>query len=380
MIGIINAEGYQEEKFEKVNKKLTDTNLFANRVMALLMPTMTFVTSRVTIAIYWIGVYLIDAAGQMTRLTLFSYMVVFSSYAMQVIMAFTLLTMMFIMLPRVLVSAKRIIEVIDTKMTMENGNVLGDVSIDDHNVFAPIIEFQDVCFRYPDTKEDVLHNINLKVDKGETVAIIGATASGKSSLINLITRLYDVQRGTVLVNGIDVKAYDIHVLRDKIGFTTQKAILFGGRVTSNVAYGSTDKQTKVLESLNIAQAMEFVSKMPEGVDADIAQGGANVSGGQKQRLSIARAICKDPDIYIFDDSFSALDYKTDHQLRRELSKMTKGTTKIIVAQRISTIMDADRIIVLEDGEIVGQGKHKALLGSCEVYREIASSQLEKEEL
>ena len=371
-----NAEGYQEEKFEKANRELTDTNLFANRVMALLMPTMTFVTSAISLAIYWIGAYIIDAADMTARLGIFSDMVVFSSYALQVIMAFTMLTMMFIMLPRVLVSARRIHEVIDTKTHMKNGTNPVPESRDS----VPVVEFKNVSFRYPGTKEDVLRNISFRIYPGETVAIIGATASGKSSLIHLIPRLYDVREGEVLVNGENVRNFELCRLREKIGFATQKAILFSGTVSSNVAYGASARQTNIPESLQTAQAFDFVRKMDGSLHADIAQGGSNVSGGQKQRLSMARAICKQPEIYIFDDTFSALDYRTDRALRGALAKKTAGKTKIIVAQRIGTIMDADRIIVLSDGEIAGIGRHRELLKDCPVYREIAYSQLSEEEL
>lgn len=369
-----NAEGYQENKFEKANSELTSTNLFANRVMALLMPTMTFVSSGITLAIYWIGAYLIDEAQMIDRLTVFSDMVVFSSYAMQVIMAFTMLTMTLIMLPRVLVSAKRIREVIETKQSMKYGtkNTSDETGT---------VEFRNVSFRYPDASDDTLSDINFKVNKGETFAIIGATASGKSSMISLIPRFYDVRIGDILVDGINVKDFDIHVLRSKISFIAQRAILFTGTVASNVAYGNRDAiKSEVENALSIAQAADFVKEMPSDVNSEIAQGGTNVSGGQRQRLSIARAICKMPEIYIFDDSFSALDYKTDKKLRKALANRTGDVTKIIVAQRIGTIRDADRILVLEDGKVVGAGKHEELMKKCEAYREIAYSQLSEEEL
>ncbi len=370
-----NAEKYQENKFKKANEELTSTNLFANRVMALLMPTMTLVTSGISLAIYWIGAYLIHEADMVSRLTIFSDMVVFSSYAMQVIMAFALLTMMFIMLPRVMVSLQRINEVIDAKVHMENGKIAEPQNE------KGTVEFRNVSFRYPGAGEDTLTDISFKAQKGQTIAIIGTTASGKSSLVNLIPRFYDARVGDVLVDGINVKSYDIHALREKIGYVSQKAVLFSGTVASNVSYGQESvDDVRVNSAVETAQGMEFVSRMPDNIHSAIAQGGTNVSGGQKQRLSIARAIYKDPEIYIFDDSFSALDYKTDRILRKALAEKTKDATKIIVAQRIGTIRDADNIIVLEDGRIAGMGTHSELMENCPAYQEIAYSQLSKEEL
>ena len=374
-----NAESFQEEKFEKANTELTSTNLFANRVMALLMPTMTFVSSGISLVIYWIGAYLIDAAEMTERLTIFSDMVVFSSYAMQVIMAFTMLTMMFIMLPRVMVSVRRINEVLDTKIRMENGAASGE-SLPCQGE----IEFRGVSFRYPDAGGDMLKDISFTAHKGETVAFIGATGSGKSTLVNLIPRFYDATEGMVLVDGVDVRDYSQTALRNKLGYVSQKAILFSGTVESNVAYGDNGRSAlqrdAVTEAISMAQASEFVEKMTGGLSARIAQGGVNVSGGQKQRLSIARAICRHPEIYIFDDSFSALDYKTDQILRTTLDKKLQGATKLIVAQRIGTIRNADKIIVLDAGKIAGMGTHQELMKNCSVYQEIAHSQLSEEEL
>lgn len=374
-----NAEQFQEEKFERANEELTSTNLFANRVMGLLMPTMTFVTSGISLAIYWIGAYLIDAAEMTERLAIFSDMVVFSSYAMQVIMAFTMLTMMFIMLPRVMVSVRRINEVLDTKIRMEDGMGSGNGLLQQGE-----IEFRGVSFRYPDAGGDMLKDISFTAHKGETVAFIGATGSGKSTLVNLIPRFYDVTEGEVLVDGVDVRDYSQKALRNKLGYVSQKAVLFSGTVESNVAYGSNGRSLPqdgtVAEAVSMAQAREFVEKMDGGLSARVAQGGTNVSGGQKQRLSIARAICRQPEIYIFDDSFSALDYKTDRVLRMALNQKIKDATKLIVAQRIGTIRGADKIIVLDAGKIAGMGTHAELMKNCSVYQEIARSQLSEEEL
>lgn len=374
-----NAEPFQEEKFEKANAELTSTNLFANRVMALLTPTMSFVSSGISLVIYWIGAYLIDAAEMTGRLTIFSDMVVFSSYAMQVIMAFTMLTMMFIMLPRVMVSVRRINEVLDTKIRMANGTASGE-SLSCQGE----IEFRGVSFRYPDAGGDMLKDISFAAHKGETVAFIGATGSGKSTLVNLIPRFYDATEGSVLVDGVDVRDYSQTALRNKLGYVSQKAILFSGTVESNVIYGDNGHETPqsdaVAEAISMAQASEFVEKMTGGLSARIAQGGTNVSGGQKQRLSIARAICRQPEIYIFDDSFSALDYKTDRILRTALDRKLKNATKLIVAQRIGTIRNADKIIVLDAGKIAGMGTHEELMKDCSVYQEIAHSQLSEEEL
>ncbi len=373
-----NAEKFQEDKFEKANTELTKTNLFSNRVMALLMPTMSFVTSAISLAIYWIGAYIIDAADIAGRLTIFSDMVVFSSYAMQVIMAFTMLTMMFIMLPRVLVSARRINEVLDTEISLKDGSL----EIPDTNVQGQI-EFRNVSFKYPDVGGYVLENINFTANAGETVAIIGSTGSGKSTLVGLIPRFYDSTEGEVLVDGVNVKNYTQKGLRNRLGYVSQRAVLFSGSVKSNVMYGDNGKNQlseDMVEAVSIAQAYDFVEKMDGQYDARIAQGGTNVSGGQKQRLSIARAICRRAEIYIFDDTFSALDYKTDRTLRMALNSKLRTATKLIVAQRIGTIRNADKIIVLDSGKIAGMGTHYELMQTCKAYQEIARSQLSEEEL
>lgn len=376
VIRAYNAEKFQQSKFEQVNTSLTNTNLFANRVTALLMPTMTLVISGISLAIYWIGAYLLDGAGLMERLTIFSDMVVFSQYAMQVIMAFAMMTVLFVMLPRVMVSVHRINEVLDTEVKIQSGTQTGK------NIGkSGCVEFRHVFFRYPGAGEDMLHDISFSVHPGETVAFIGATGSGKSTLVNLLPRYYDVTAGEILVDGIRVQDYEIHALRAKLGYVSQKAVLFSGSVASNVALGkrnATDEE--VGRALSVSQSEGFVSKMAGGTDGEIAQGGVNVSGGQRQRLSIARAVCKDPEIYIFDDSFSALDYKTDRLLRQELERCAKEATKLIVAQRIGTIRHADNIIVLSDGKIAGMGTHAELLKSCRVYQEIARFQMSEEEL
>ncbi|WP_306008723.1 ABC transporter ATP-binding protein [Bacillus sp. MMSF_3353] len=374
-----NAQEYQEAKFEKANKDLTDTNLLVNRLMAIMQPGMGLIMSGLTLSIYWIGAHLIMNAGGMDRIGLFSDMVVFSSYAMQVVMAFMLLAMTFIMLPRASVSAARINEVLDTPQTITDGEVQSSP-----NGIEGEIELRNVSFKYPDAGEYVLKDISFTAHKGETVAFIGSTGSGKSTLINLIPRFYDATEGEVIVDGINIKEYSQEALHNKFGYVSQKAVLFSGTVKSNVAYGdngqisSTDEDIK--KAVEIAQGKEFVEKMDGEYNADIAQGGTNLSGGQKQRLSIARAVNRNPEILIFDDSFSALDYKTDRQLRSTLKKETKGTTTLIVAQRIGTIKDADRIIVLDEGKIVGMGTHGELLETCKTYQEIAYSQLSKEEL
>lgn len=375
VIRAYNAENYQQQKFEQVNSKLTNNNLFTNRVTGLLMPTMTFIISAISLVIYWIGAYLLNGVGMMERLPVFSDMVVFSQYAMQVIMAFAMLTVLFVMLPRVIVSVHRINEVLDTKVQIQNGAEQDGIP----NVSN--IEFRHVSFRYPGAAENVLEDISFTANRGDTIAIIGATGSGKSSLVNLVPRFYDVTEGEVLVDGRNVREYEVHALRKKIGYVSQKAVLFSGSVVSNITLGKANAdQTKIDTALDVSQSQEFVSRMPGGVSANIAQGGSNVSGGQRQRLSIARAICKNPEIYIFDDSFSALDYKTDSLLRQALAKKAKDSIKLIVAQRIGTIRHADRIIVLEDGKIAGMGTHAELLESCRVYQEIARSQLSEEEL
>lgn len=374
-----NAEDYQEEKFEQANEDLTSTQMFTNRAMAIMMPVMTIIMNGLSLAIYWVGAYLINAASMMDKLTIFSNMVVFSSYAMQVIMSFMMLVMIFIMLPRAEVAAKRINEVLDTEPKIKDGKK----TVKDTDIKGEI-EFKNVSFAYPDAAAPVLQNINFKAKKGETVAFIGSTGSGKSTLINLIPRFFDATDGEVLVDGVNVKDYQLKELLNKIGYVSQKSVLFKGTVESNVAYGDNGvndySQEAVKKAIEIAQASEFVDNMEGGEKAPISQGGTNVSGGQKQRISIARAVCRNPEIYIFDDSFSALDYKTDRVLRSVLKKETSNVTSIIVAQRIGTIIDADQIIVLDEGKIVGTGTHKELLKNCDVYKDIAMSQLSEEEL
>ena len=375
-----NAEAYQEEKFEKVNKDLTDTHWFTSKTMAFMMPTIMMIMNGLSLAIYWIGAVLInDAQDMQEKFTLFSDMVVFSSYAMQVVMSFMMLVMIFIMLPRASVAAKRILEVLDTEPSIEDGTRDTFPVMKDGEV-----EFKDVSFKYPDAEEYVLEHISFSAKKGETIAFIGATGCGKSTAINLIPRFYDVTDGEVLVDGVNVKEYTQEALHNKIGYVSQKAILFSGTIADNVAYGENGKapatQDDIAMAVKVAQASEFVEKKDQGYDGYVAQGGSNFSGGQKQRLSIARAIARQPEILIFDDSFSALDYKTDRILREALRKECKDATKIIVAQRIGTIRDADKIIVLDDGQIAVMGTHDELMKNCEVYQEIAYSQLSKEEL
>lgn len=375
-----NAEGYQEEKFEKVNKDLTETHWFTSKTMAFMMPTIMLIMNGLSLAIYWIGAVLInDAQDLQGKFSLFSDMVVFSSYAMQVVMSFMMLVMIFIMLPRASVAAKRILEVLDTEPSIEDGTRDTFPVMKDGEV-----EFKDVSFKYPDAEEYVLEHISFSAKKGETIAFIGATGCGKSTAINLIPRFYDVTDGEVLVDGVNVKEYTQEALHNKIGYVSQKAILFSGTIAENVAYGENGKapatQDDIVMAVKVAQASEFVEKKDQDYDGYVAQGGSNFSGGQKQRLSIARAIARQPEILIFDDSFSALDYKTDRILREALRKECKNATKIIVAQRIGTIRDADNIIVLDDGQIAGMGTHDELMKNCEVYQEIAYSQLSKEEL
>ena len=375
-----NAEAYQEEKFEKVNKDLTDTHWFTSKTMAFMMPTIMMIMNGLSLAIYWIGAVLInDAQDMQGKFTLFSDMVVFSSYAMQVVMSFMMLVMIFIMLPRASVAAKRILEVLDTEPSIEDGTRDTFPVMKDGEV-----EFKDVSFKYPDAEEYVLEHISFSAKKGETIAFIGATGCGKSTAINLIPRFYDVTEGEVLVDGVNVKEYTQEALHNKIGYVSQKAILFSGTIAENVAYGENGKapatQDDIARAVSVAQACEFIEKKNQGFGGYVAQGGSNFSGGQKQRLSIARAIARQPEILIFDDSFSALDYKTDRILREALHKECRDATKIIVAQRIGTIRDADKIIVLDDGQIAGMGSHDELMKNCEVYQEIAYSQLSKEEL
>ena len=378
VVRAFNAEKYQEDKFAKVNDELTNTQLFNQKAFSVMQPIMYLVMYFLTLSIYFIGADLINKSLMADKLGLFSDMVVFSSYSMQVIMSFLMLAMIFMMLPRASVSAKRINEVLDTELSIKDGNFTGSTKE------MGTVEFKNVSFKYPDAEEYLLENISFKANKGETVAFIGSTGSGKSSLINLIPRFYDATDGEVLVDGVNVKEYKQESLRNKLSYVPQKAILFHGTVSSNVSFGDNGREEitakKIEEAIKVAQAEEFVTKMDKTYNADIAQGGTNVSGGQKQRLSIARAVARDPEIYIFDDSFSALDYKTDYVLRKELKNYTKDATSLIVAQRIGTIMNADKILVLDNGHCVGMGTHKELLRNCEVYKQIALSQLSKEEL
>ena len=376
-----NAEDYQNNKFNKANKDLTDTNLFANRVLALMNPGMSFISSTLTLAVYAIGAIIINQATTgATRLTLFSNMIVFSSYAMQVILGFLLLSIIFILLPRVTVSVARINEVLDVKPSIEHPT---ETTTDSEETGT--IEFKNVSFRYPAAEADAIHDLNFKAQQGQTIAFIGSTGSGKSTAMNLIPRLYDATQGQVLVDGLDVKDYTAEDLNDKLGYIPQKAVLFSGSIRSNINFGTTGKDDQksdndLYQALDTAQSRDFVEQKKNKLDGKVAQHGDNFSGGQKQRLAIARAIARKPEILLFDDSFSALDYETDKKLRTALKKNAAKTTKVIIAQRISTIMDADLIIVLDDGKVVGQGTHAELLKNNEVYQEIAYSQLSKEEL
>ena len=374
-----NAEGYQQKKFNDANDELTKTQLFANRTMGTMMPGIQMVMNGLMLAIYWIGAYLISNAQMFDKLTIFSDMIVFTQYAMQVVMSFMMLVMIFVLLPRASVSAKRINEVLDMPLSIKDGTKENGIDGKKGEV-----EFRNVSFCYPDAEKDVIEDISFTAHKGETIAFIGSTGCGKSTVINMIPRFYDATKGEVLVDGVNVKEYTQKALRNKIGYVSQKAVLFTGSIKSNVAYGDNGKKgftdDDVKHAIETAQAKEFVDKTEGGVDAFVAQGGSNFSGGQKQRLSIARAICRHPEILIFDDSFSALDYKTDRVLRDTLRKTCADATRFIVAQRIGTIRDADKIIVLDDGKIAGMGKHNELMETCEVYRQIAYSQLSKEEL
>lgn len=413
-----NAEDYQEAKFTKANRDLTETQLFTNRVMAFMMPLMNTVMNGLMLAVYWIGAYLIDAAALTDKLTLFSNMVVFSNYSVQVIMSFLLMSMVFVLWPRADVSAQRVLEVLDTEPLVKDGREsAAEKALE--TAARGTVEFRDVSFAYPDSREATLEGISFTAEPGQTVAFIGSTGSGKSSLINLVPRFYDATGGQVLVDGVDVRDYDVKTLRDKIGYVPQQSVLFKGTVAGNISYGddvrgesadveSADasaitgrkreaaliaagkaaegvdmpagRMARVKAAADVAQASEFVNRMDGGLEAAIAQGGSNVSGGQKQRLSIARAVYRHPEILIFDDSFSALDFKTDREVRDALAREAKDSTKLIVAQRIGTIMNADRIVVLDDGKVVGQGTHHELLKNCEIYRQIAESQLSQSEL
>ena len=419
-----NAEDYQQKKFDKANTDLTDTQLFTNRMMSIMMPLMNSVMNGLTLAVYWIGAYLIDAAGLTDKLTLFSNMVVFSSYAIQVIMSFLMMSMVFVLWPRADVSAKRILEVLDTTPRITDGERTQGANNPDGTPIRGRVEFRDVSFAYPDSREPMLEHVSFTAEPGQTVAFIGSTGSGKTTLVNLVPRFYDATGGQVLVDGVNVKDYTVQSLRDKIGYVPQQSVMFKGTVASNVAFGdksqagvrpagqsvadieladtstpqdrerekallaqsgngemlSDAQMADVRQAVAVAKADEFVTRMDGTYEADIAQGGTNVSGGQKQRLSIARAVWRHPEILVFDDSFSALDFRTDHDVREALAREAGDATKLIVAQRIGTIMDADRIIVLDQGRVVGQGTHKELLGTCDVYRQIAESQLSEAEL
>ena len=375
-----NAENYQDEKFEAANDEVTRLNLFVNRLMAIMSPIMMAISSGLTLAIYWIGAYLINDASLTDRLPLFSDMVVFMSYAMQVVMGFLLMGALFIVLPRTLVSAGRINQVLDLHPSIENPS---QAQTADSSVQGQV-EFRDVTFRYSQNSEAVVEHVTFKAEAGQTVAFIGSTGSGKSTLVNLIPRFYDVSSGQILVDGVDVQDYNLEELRNKVGYIPQKAVLFSGDVKGNLDFGKSQEsplsEPAMWEALELAQSKNFIEDKEAGLASEVAQGGTNFSGGQRQRLAIARALARKPEILIFDDSFSALDYKTDRILRQELAQKTQSMTKLIVAQRISTIMDADLILVLDQGKVVGQGTHKELLATNEVYQEIAYSQLSKEEL
>ena len=374
-----NAEDYQQEKFKNANDTLTKTSLGAVRTFAIMQPSVQFVMSALTLAIYWIGAALINGAPAESKSVISSTMIVFSMYAIQVVMSFLMLVFLFIILPRAQVSAKRIRQVLDTQPSLHDGTrTAGEEGKRGE------VEFRRVSFRYPDAEEDVLHDLNFSVGAGQTLAFIGSTGSGKSTALNLIPRFYDVSDGAVLVDGVDVRDYTQEALHNKLGYVSQKAVLFGGTIRGNVAYGENGEapasEDDIRAAIATAQASDFVDELTEGLDANVAQGGTNLSGGQKQRLSIARAVCRRPEILLFDDSFSALDYKTDRALRETLARDCAGATRIIVAQRIGTIRDADRIVVLDEGRVAGIGTHPELMETCEVYRQIAYSQLSKEEL
>ena len=375
-----NAEDYQDKKFEEANDEVTRLNLFVNRLMAIMNPIMMAISSGLTLAIYWIGAYLINDASLTERLPLFSDMVVFMSYAMQVVMGFLLMGALFIVLPRTLVSAGRINQVLDLYSSIENPSHPQTAN----SSVKGQVEYRNVTFRYSKNSEAVVEHVSFKAEAGQTIAFIGSTGSGKSTLVNLLPRFYDVSDGEILVDGVNVKDYDLEDLRNKVGYIPQKAVLFSGDVKGNLDFGKSQEtplsETAMWQALELAQSKNFIEDKEAGLSSEVAQGGTNFSGGQRQRLAIARALARKPEIIIFDDSFSALDYKTDRILRQELAEKTQSMTKLIVAQRISTIMDADLILVLDQGKVVGQGTHKELLASNEVYQEIAYSQLSKEEL
>lgn len=377
VVRAFNAENYQENKFNEVNTSLTKQQMFNQKTFAIMSPMMYLVMYFLTLSIYYVGAYLINDASFSSKIGLFGDMIVFSSYAMQVIMSFLMLAMIFMMLPRAQVSAKRINEVLDKKVKLKEGNITSSKE-------TGTITFKNVSFKYPKAEEYVLKDISFDIKKGETVAFIGSTGSGKSTLINLIPRFYDVTEGEILVDNINIKDYKEEVLNDKIGYIPQKAVIFSGTINSNIGFGKVNGKKvslkKIKESANVAQASEFIEKLDNKYNSLVARSGTNLSGGQKQRIAIARAIARNPEIYIFDDSFSALDYKTDYTLRKELKKYTKSATILIVAQRIGTIINADKIIVLDNGNCVGIGTHKELLKTCDVYKEIALSQLKEDEL
>ena len=378
VVRAFNAEKYQEEKFAEGNNELTKIQMFNQRMMSIMSPIMYLIMNLLTLGIYFIGANLINEAGMLDKIEIFSNMVVFSSYAMQVIMAFLMLSMIFIMYPRASVSASRINEVLDTTSSIKDGTFTGKTKT------VGKVEFKNVSFKYPDGEEYVLKNISFVANKGDTVAFIGSTGSGKSTLVNLLLRFYDVTEGQILIDDVDIKEYKLEELYNKFGYVPQKAIMFRGSITENVSYGNNGKEktskNKIEEAVKVAQAEEFVTKLKDKYNYQIARGGTNLSGGQKQRISIARAIARDPEIFIFDDCFSALDYKTDYLLRHELREYTQDATSLIVAQRIGTIKNADLILVLDSGECIGKGTHKELLKTCQVYQEIAYSQASKEEL
>lgn len=382
-----NAERYQEDKFDVVNRDITNTHLFIGKTLAFLFPVMTMVMNGISLAIYWIGAYMIEGAPDpATKIGLFSDMVVFMAYAIQIIMAFMFFAMIFIFLPRAQVSATRICEVLDVEASIHDGKVDSEKAAEEISGYTGKgrVEFKDVFFQYPDAEEPVLQNISFVAEPGQTVAFIGSTGSGKSTLINLVPRFYDVTGGEILVDGVNVKDYTQRALHDKLGYVSQKAILFKGTIASNVSYGWSEgkeySEQDIIRAMELAQGKDIIDSEEKGIYAEVAQGGTNFSGGQKQRIAIARAICSRPEIYIFDDSFSALDYKTDKKLRAALRAETKEATSLIVAQRIGTVIDADKIIVLDEGKMVGMGTHEELMRDCRVYQEIAYSQLSKEEI
>jgi ATP-binding cassette, subfamily B, multidrug efflux pump len=385
VIRAYNAEAFQQEKFDSANSNLTNTQLFTSRRMSLMFPTISLVMSGLTLAIYWSGVFIINDAQLPDRLGLFSDMVVFSSYAIQIVMSFMLIVMVFIILPRATVAAKRIEEVLKTPLSITDAKQSQSLTTlpspkNETTKEKTSIEFKNVSFKYPDAEEKILHDISFKAEGGQTVAFIGSTGSGKSTLIQLFERFYDCTSGEILINGENIQTIKQKDLRDKIGYVTQKPILFKGTIKENVEYGKEENDERLAMALSASCSDEFVEKLADGVNSKVSQGGTNFSGGQKQRLSIARAIFSNPEIYIFDDSFSALDYKTDRAVRSNLSKVSKDALKLIVAQRIGTILEADEIIVLDAGKIVGCGKHSDLIKTCPIYQEIAKSQLSIEEL